>query len=157
MSEMKVRAATIDDLPVIVELLAGDELGKQRELLQDPLPASYYLAFERIEKDDNQELLVLEDDNGEILGTLQLSFLQYLTYRGGLRAQIEAVRVRKDQRGKGFGEKMIKWAIERARSKKAHLVQLTTDKYRLEALAFYEDLGFRATHEGMKLHFNETN
>lgn len=95
----------------------------------------------------------MENEEKEVIGTMQLSFIQYLTYQGGIRAQIEAVRVRQDQRGKGIGEKMFKWAIERARERKAHLIQLTTDKKRPEALKFYEKLGFKASHEGMKLHF----
>ena len=96
---------------------------------------------------------MLENDKREIIGTLQLSFIQYLTYQGGIRAQIEAVRIREDQRRKGIGEKMFTWAIERAKERKAHLIQLTTDKKRPDALRFYEKLGFEASHEGMKLHF----
>ena len=76
-----------------------------------------------------------------------------MTYQGGIRAQIEAVRIREDQRRKGIGEKMFTWAIERAKERKAHLIQLTTDKKRPDALRFYEKLGFEASHEGMKLHF----
>jgi len=89
-----------------------------------------------------------------IIGTLQLSFIQYLTYQGGIRAQVEAVRVREDKRGNGLGEKLFKWAIHRASEKGAHLLQLTTDKRRPEAINFYEKLGFSSSHEGMKLHFN---
>ena len=48
---------------------------------------------------------------------------------------------------------MIYWAIHRAADKGAHLLQLTTDKRRPEALKFYEKLGFKSSHEGMKLHF----
>ena len=128
-------------------------MGKLRENFTNPLPEIYYFAFEKITNDNNQELIVLENKNGEIIGTLQLSFLQYLTYQGGIRAQIEAVRIREDQRGKGIGEKMFNWAIQRAKERKAHLIQLTTDKKRKNALKFYEKLGFKASHEGMKLHF----
>ena len=90
----------------------------------------------------------------EIIGTLQLSFIQYLTYRGGIRAQIEAVRIRKDKRGLGIGKIMFEWAINRAKARKAHLLQLTTDKKRPKAIKFYEELGFKQSHEGMKMHFN---
>lgn len=90
---------------------------------------------------------------GAVAGTLQLSLIPYLTYRGGLRAQIEAVRVHREYRGRGLGKFMIRWAIAEARQSKAHLVQLTTDKKRPEAIAFYESLGFISSHEGMKLHF----
>lgn len=150
---MKFREAKREDVNSIVKMLANDQLGNLREDFKSPLPDKYYIAFENIKSDNNQELIVLEDEQKEIIGTLQLSFIQYLTYQGGIRAQIEAVRIRKDQRGKGIGEKMFRWAIERARERGAHLVQLTTDKKRPEALKFYEKLGFNASHEGMKLHF----
>lgn len=82
-----------------------------------------------------------------------MSFIQYLTYQGGIRAQIEAVRIREDQRNKGIGKQMFEWAIKRAKKRKAHLLQLTSDKKRPEAIQFYENLGFKPSHEGMKLHF----
>jgi GNAT superfamily N-acetyltransferase len=150
---MKFRKAIKNDLDKIVEMIADDELGKTRENFQIPLPTEYLIAFENIIADQNQELIVLENENAEIIGTLQLSFIQYLTYRGGIRAQIEAVRIRKDQRGLGVGKTMFEWAINRAKERNAHLLQLTTDKKRPMAIKFYEDLGFQATHEGMKMHF----
>ena len=147
------REATKKDVPFIVEMLADDKLGALREKYQNPLPQLYYDAFEEIDLDKNQELIVIENTNQEIIGTLQLSFISYLTYQGGMRAQIEAVRIRRDQRGKGYGEQFFKWAIERAKEKNAHVLQLTTDKQRPEAISFYQKLGFKASHEGMKLHF----
>ena len=150
---MKFRKATINDIVKIVEMIADDELGKTRENFRIPLPNEYNEAFENINTDKNQELIVVENENSEIIGTLQLSFTQYLTYRGGIRAQIEAVRIRKDQRGMGIGKKMFDWAINRAQERKAHLLQLTTDKKRPEAIRFYENLGFKTSHEGMKMHF----
>ena len=150
---MKFRKATIEDLPVIVEMIANDKLGKYRENFRIPLPKSYTEAFKKIDKDQNQELIVVEDEKGEIVGTMQLNFIQYLTYNGGIRAQVEAVRIRKDKRRMGLGKTMFEWAIKRAQEKKAHLLQLTTDKKRPQAIKFYEELGFRKTHEGMKMHF----
>lgn len=148
---MKFRKAHRNDVSLIVEMLADDELGKQRENFQNPLPSAYYDAFANITNDPNQELIVIENDLGEIIGTLQLSFIQYLTYQGGIRAQIEAVRIRSDQRGQGIGEALFKWAINRATQKGAHLLQLTTDKQRPDAIRFYENLGFKNSHEGMKM------
>ncbi len=150
---MKFRKATIEDVPKIVQMLADDKLGKLREDYQEPLPQKYYTAFQNIDKDYNQELIVVENEANEIIGTLQLSFIPYLTYQGGVRAQIEAVRIRSDQRGKGLGTVFFEWAINRARERGAHLLQLTTDKKRPDAVRFYENLGFVASHEGMKLHF----
>lgn len=152
-TKMNFRKATQEDISLIVAMLADDELGKTRENFQNPLPQEYLDAFENINADPNQELIVLEDERAEIIGTLQLSFIQYLTYRGGIRTQIEAVRIRKDKRGLGIGKMMFEWAINRAQERKAHLLQLTTDKKRPEVIQFYENLGFKATHEGMKMHF----
>lgn len=149
---LRFRKAIRKDVPLIVQLLANDKLGAQREDYRDPLPEVYYNAFDRIDADANQWLVVVENDNLEIIGTLQLSFLQYLTYRGGIRVQIEAVRVREDMRGAGIGQQIFEWAIEQARQAGAHMVQLTTDKERPEAIQFYLKLGFKPSHEGMKLH-----
>ena len=150
---MKFRKATIKDIFEIVKMIADDELGKQRENFQTPLPQEYMVAFENINADANQELIVVESKN-EIIGTLQLTFIQYLTYQGGIRAQIEAVRIRKDKRGQGLGKTMFEWAINRAKERKAHVLQLTSDKKRPKAIQFYEDLGFVSSHEGMKMHFS---
>ncbi|MFY0631759.1 MAG: GNAT family N-acetyltransferase [Flavobacteriaceae bacterium] len=150
---MIFRKATRKDLSKIVAMIADDELGKARENFQTPLPSEYLDAFEKISTDKNQELVVVENEGSEIIGTLQLSFIQYLTYQGGIRAQIEAVRIRKDKRGLGIGKTMFEWAIRKAKERNAHLLQLTTDKKRPEAIKFYENLGFKKSHEGMKIHF----
>ena len=134
-----------------MRLLADDALGSQREAYGDPLPQSYWDAFDAIAADPNNELVVVEDD-GKLIGTLQLTIIPYLTYRGGKRAQIEAVRIDRAYRGTGIGRKLFLWAIERAREHSCHVVQLTTDKQRPDALRFYESLGFVASHEGMKRH-----
>ncbi|MFC5412511.1 GNAT family N-acetyltransferase [Larkinella bovis] len=148
--EITYRLATEADLIDIVQMLADDKLGARREKFHVPLPDSYGQAFKIIAADPHQELTVAVL-NGEIVGTFQLTFIQYLTYQGGIRAQIEAVRVKSTYRNKGIGRQFFLYAIDRARSKGAHLIQLTTDKERPEARRFYESLGFSASHEGMKL------
>jgi GNAT superfamily N-acetyltransferase len=149
---LQIRKAKKEDVSLIVQMIANDKLGKLREDYRLPLPEKYLQAFENINDDPNQELVVIEDESGNVIGTLQLSFIQYLTYQGGIRAQIEAVRVHENYRGKGIGKILFQWAIEQSRSKGAHVVQLTTDKKRPDALEFYRVLGFVDSHEGMKLH-----
>ncbi len=144
------RPARRDDLPALVRLLADDALGSSRERCIDPLPSSYYGAFDAISEDPNQVLIVAEVDES-VTGVLQLSFIPGLTYQGGWRALIEAVRVAADQRSSGLGSAMIGHAIERARERGCVLVQLTTDRSRDAALRFYQRLGFVASHHGLKL------
>ena len=148
---MNFREALEEDLEDIVGMLAEDKLGARREELKSPLPSSYTEAFKQIETDPNNELIVVEKDNF-VIGTLQLTFIPSLTFKGGTRLQIEAVRVHKDYRSQGLGKKFFEWAIERAKSRNCHLVQLTTNKERDRAKDFYDSLGFETTHEGMKLY-----
>src|SRR5690606_13825163 len=142
---MTFREARKSDVPEIVKLLAEDTIGKVREQYTDPLPQYYYDAFDRIAANENEMLLVVENDDGEVVGTLQLTFLQHLSYRGRLRAQIESVRIREDSRNKGLGQQMIEWAIRLAKDRNAHVVQLASDKKRRDAIRFYERIGFKPT------------
>ena len=150
MNEITFRSAILADLPVIVAMLADDELGIKREDTSIPLNARYVSAFEAIEEDPNQMLVVVEEDDA-LVGCLQLTFVPGLSRLGMWRGQIESVRIDSGSRGKGLGRKMIEWAIAECRQRGCGLVQLTSDKSREEALHFYESLGFCATHEGLKL------
>lgn len=142
--------ATEDDLDRIVAMLADDMLGSKRERYEHPLPSSYLKAFKAINSDPNNELVVACDGK-EVVGVQQITYTPYITHQGGWRATIEGVRTSASVRGKGVGTRMIIWAIDRAKERGCHVVQLTTDKKRTNALKFYERLGFKATHEGMKL------
>lgn len=144
------RVATHHDLQAIVQMLADDSLGLKREDPSSPLSRSYHMAFEAIDADPNNELVVAVTGR-HIVGVLQITFMPYLTYQGGWRAQIEGVRVSKEIRSSGIGRAMFEWAINRAKERGCVLVQLTTDKLRPDALRFYEGFGFVASHEGMKL------
>jgi len=148
--EITLRDARREDVPAIVAMLADDALGASRELTTEPLPASYYKAFDALDRDPNNRLLIAEI-NGEIVGTLQITFIHGLSRQGAKRALIEAVRVASLHRGKGFGEQIVREAVEMARREGCAMVQLTTDKSRKDAHRFYERLGFVASHEGMKL------
>ncbi len=155
MNNLQFRDAVREDLPFLVKTLADDPLGAQRERFETPLPAAYIAAFHTIHSDPNHRLILCEMD-GDIAGFFQLSFLPNLTYIGSWRALIEGVRVTKNHRRKGIGRAMFEHAIDLCRERKCLLLQLTTDKKRPEAVAFYESLGFVASHEGMKLGVGES-
>jgi len=146
-----VRRAVAGDLPAIVALLADDPLGATRETLASPLPQAYGAAFEAIERDPSQELVVVTDRHDAVVGVLQLTFIPGLTQRGAWRAQIEGVRIAATLLSGGLGRAVFEWAIARSRERGCRLVQLATDKTRPDAHRFYQSLGFVASHEGMKL------
>jgi GNAT superfamily N-acetyltransferase len=150
--ELAIRPATREDVLAIVAMLADDPLGATRERSADPLPEDYFAAFAAIDRDPNNELVVAERAGG-VVGVLQLTVTPYLTYQGGWRATVEGVRVASEARSAGIGRGLFEWAIARARERGCHLIQLTTDKARPDALRFYQSLGFVASHEGMKLKF----
>jgi len=146
-----LRAARRNDIPALVALISADQLGAARDGVRDDSDlAAYLAAFDAIDADP-AHILVVAESAGQVVGTMQLSFLPGLARRGALRAQIEAVRVAASLRGSGLGAVMMEWAIAEARRRGCALVQLTTDKSRLDAHRFYQRLGFTPSHEGMKL------
>jgi len=150
MTDVEIRRATRDDLPAILQMLFDDQVGATRESPDDPAP--YLEAFEEIDVDPAQQLVVAER-NGRVIGTLQLTIIPGLARRGAKRGQVEAVRVHAAARGIGLGTTLMEWAIEESRARGCALVQLTSDKSREDAHRFYERLGFVASHEGFKLKF----
>jgi ribosomal protein S18 acetylase RimI-like enzyme len=142
-----IRKAVQGDVPTILALLVDDDLGKLRE---DGSLRLYEDAFEAISGDENQFFGVATLDS-KLVGCFQLTFIPGLSRRGMWRAQIESVRIARTLRGQGLGTIMMRWAIARARERGCGLVQLNSDKTRLEAHNFYEALGFKASHEGFKL------
>ena len=150
MSTVVFRLAERTDVETLVDLLADDPLGQTRESPGAPIDARYLEAFHAIEGDPNNEIIVAEMA-GEVVGMLQLTLIPYLTHTGSWRGLIEGVRIASSCRGQGIGKALIIHTIERARSRRCKIIQLTSDKSRPEAIRFYEALGFVPSHEGMKL------
>ena len=147
---IQIFSAKREHLSAIVRMLADDFLGTDRESVADPLPDSYLQAFAEIEAGPNNELIVAELD-GQIVGTMQLTFTPSMSHQGSRRCTVESVRVDASMRGRGIGHEMMRWAIERAREKGCGSIQLTTNNARADAHRFYKSMGFEATHVGMKL------
>lgn len=152
MSALVIRQAVAGDLPAILTMLAEDTYPADRET--DPADPRYRAAFDVISADPNQFLAAAELD-GRVVGTLQLSFLPGLSFRGAWRGQIEAVRIASDVRGRRYGEQLIDWAVERCRARDCFLVQLTSSNERNGAHRFYQRLGWAKSHTGFKLKLKE--
>ena len=153
LSAVTIRRARREDVGVIVAMLADDPLGSARERIEQPLPASYFRAFEALEKDPNIQLVVAEEKDGAVVGCLQLCVLPGLSSQGASRGLIEDVRVATHCRSRGIGERMVQWAIAEARARGCKLVELFTHNTRVDAQRFYARLGFQPSHLGMTLRF----
>lgn len=149
MQNLTFRNTSKDDLPSLINMLSDDFLGANREDNSHPINPAYLEAFNAINSDPNNELIVVEHSS-ELIGMLQLTFIPYLTHTGSWRCLIEGVRVNTQHRGQGIGTKIFEWAMIRAQQRNCAMIQLTSNKQRPEAIKFYERLGFVASHEGFK-------
>ncbi|MGG1221144.1 GNAT family N-acetyltransferase, partial [Priestia endophytica] len=113
MNNITFRHATEQDLDTIVQMLADDILGSRRERYEKPLPISYIRAFQAIQLDPNNELIVACKDE-KIVGVQQITFTPYFVRQGSWRATIEGVRIASSERNQGVGGRLIEWAIQRA-------------------------------------------
>ncbi|KKB80088.1 hypothetical protein VW35_06515 [Devosia soli] len=153
MPDLIFRDARPEDIATILTLChAGDARGADtppfdQDTLNDP---RYRAAFDEIAADPNHRLIVVEQA-GETVGTLQISFLPGLPRFGMKRGILENVHIRSDRRGQGLGSDMVHWAVERCHEAGCGMVQLTSNKIRVDAHRFYRKLGFEQSHEGFKL------
>lgn len=146
-----LRRAVEADVVPIIELMVNDAV---RQAENSPAPqnyASYVAAFQAIDADPAQLLVVVVDDTETVVATMQLTVIPGLARLGATRLLVEAVRVDERLRGNGLGSAMMEWAIAEGRRRGAGLIQLTSDKSRDDAHRFYERLGFTASHVGFKL------
>ena len=151
-SGLTIRRAVEADLPRIVELLSHLSLGDDRESPGEPLLESYRAAFRQIQADPGQQLVLAEVER-HVVATLVLIIVPNLSHRGRPWCCVDNVVVDDRARGKGYGEALVRYAIEEARRAGCYKVSLTSNKRRTEAHRFYEKLGFTATHEGFRVTF----
>ena len=149
---VSIRPARREDVPAMIAMLADDHLGRARERVEDPLPAVYYEAFARVERDPNLTLVVAESE-GRVVGCLQLAVLPGISSQGGIRGLLEDVRVASDCRSRGIGEQLVEWAVTEAKARGCILVELLTHASRTDAQRFYKRLGFASSHVGMTVRF----
>lgn len=147
---LSFRDATRADLPVIIAMLADDQMGGRPDDPTEPLDPAYIAAFEAIAAAPNERLIVAEV-GGRIVGTMQLTLLPGLLDRGAWRGQVEAVRVVGDLRSAGIGARMIGWALDWFRANGCYRAQLTSNNDRTRAHDFYERLGWTKSHAGFKI------
>lgn len=148
--DLNFRRATRADLPTIIALIAEDQIGHAREELTTPLNPAYVDAFDAIARDDNQLMAVAELDHA-VIGCLQITFIPGLSRQGMWRGNIESVRVSQKLRGQGIGRAFFAWAIEQCRARGCGLVQLMMNQSRVDAGRFYQSLGFKPHHLGLRL------
>jgi GNAT superfamily N-acetyltransferase len=155
-----MRPATERDLPAILGLYAEDDTHRAAALeatgaVPTAPTAAHVDALRAIQADPNNAVYVAEL-GGAVVGTFQLTFIRQLSYGGSLVAQVESVFVRASERSRGVGRVMMDHARAEAERHGALRIQLTSNVAREQAHRFYERLGYRATHKGMKLYLGRS-
>lgn len=151
-ADVLVRRAVPDDLHAVMRLLADDPVSAGRGDVADEEDVDAYAsALGRIVADPSNDLVVAEDRDGVVVGTLQLTVVPGMARRGSTRLLVEAVRVASTERSSGIGSALMRWVVDGA-AVELHtpLVQLTSDAARTDAHRFYLRLGFVDSHVGFK-------
>lgn len=149
--DVSVRDATRGDIPRVVALYRTDELTRKDHGTEDAdVEPGYYAAFEAIDADARNRLLVAEHD-GVIRGPLQLTYVPDMQPDGRDVAIFENVIVDGAVRGAGIGPAMMRWAVEEAPRQGCSQVKLSSNNKRAKAHRFYARLGFEPTHTGFKI------
>ncbi|KAB0269495.1 GNAT family N-acetyltransferase [Microvirga brassicacearum] len=149
MIDLQIRDAEAADLEAIIRLHEEDELGGRGDAWTAENRDAYEKAFTAIDRSPDNRLFVALQD-GEVVGTFQLTFIPNLTGRGALRTKVESVKVKRSKRSLGIGARMMDFAADAARARGASLLELTSQKSRKDAHRFYERIGYSSSHEGFK-------
>ena len=147
-----LRRVLAEDLDPLMHLLSDDPVSASRGDVAAETDRPVYLsALQQILNDPSNELLIVIDREQQVDGTMQLTRIPGMARRGSTRLLIEAVRVRSDLRSSGIGSAMMRWVTDVAAvALEVGLVQLTSDRSRIDAHRFYGRLGFVASHVGLK-------
>jgi ribosomal protein S18 acetylase RimI-like enzyme len=138
----------MSDLPNIIGLLSDDVI-EENQRVRHVLESHEEAWRSLLRSPENVPLTAWNEQ--ELVGYVQLTIIPILGRGGGIRAQLEDLRVLTECRRSGIGRKLIARAKELAVQKGATAVQLTVDSRRSAAMLFYEALGFKPTHVGFKL------
>jgi len=150
--ELTLRNAVDEDLDALMALLSDDPISAARGDVAAPEDRPQYAeALRSILDDPANALLVAEDADGRLIGTLQLTRIPGMARRGATRLLVEAVQVSGARRSAGIGSALMRWVTDvAAPALGTPLVQLTSDAARTDAHRFYERLGFTGSHVGFK-------
>jgi len=149
---IKIRRAQPEDVARTVELImlgAARDAKTPDDIAVEAAHPAYREAFAEIAKSPHNLLFVAER-GGVVVGTYQLTVIPGLAARGRRRGKIESVHVAPECRGHGIGAVMMRHAIDTAKAQGIGLLELTSDKARVDAHRFYVNLGFAQSHEGFK-------
>ncbi len=133
-----IEQATLEDLPQLTDLLF-DLFTQEGDFVPDRAKQMRGLRL-LLEQPNRGRIFVLRQD-GMILGMINLLFT-ISTAEGGFVILLEDVIVHRDYRGRGFGDMLLRHAIDYARKKDFSRITLLTDQLNAEGQRFFKEHGF---------------
>jgi len=147
--DVAIRPARQEDLPILVNLIWDDPIGREREDRTEEGRSAYEAALSKILKDPNS-LLVVAETQGEVVGCVHAVLITHLSYRGAKRLLIEDLRVSESRRGAGIGSRLIHEAERFALEQGCQVAELFVHSDRTAAHRLYERLGYAGRHRGFR-------
>ncbi len=135
----RIEPASIEDLPQLAELLA-DLFSHEAEFRPDHEKQMRGLRL-ILEQPNRGRIFVLRAGDHRIIGMVNL-LITISTAEGGFVLLLEDLVIHHDHRGQGFGELMLKYAVEYARQKNFLRVTLLTDRIDDDSRRFFRKNGF---------------
>lgn len=136
--EPHIEQATLEDLPQLTDLL-HDLFSSEGDFV--PNRSRQMRGLRLILEQPNRGRIFVLRQNGIIQGMINLLFT-ISTAEGGFVIMLEDVVVHRDFRGRGFGDKLIRHAIEYAKKKDFLRITLLTDRLNEQGQEFFKTHGF---------------
>ncbi len=138
MPGLRIEPATIEDMPLMAELLA-DLFAHEPDFHPDR--AKQMRALKLILEKPNRGRIFVLRNNDRIIAMVNLLFT-ISTAEGGFVVVLEDLVVHADYRGQGHGGRLLQYAIDFARSKEFLRISLVTDRVKGRVPDFWRKHGF---------------
>jgi GNAT superfamily N-acetyltransferase len=133
-----IEAATVADIPHLADLLM---LLFTEEADFRPNRANQERGLRHLIESPSTGVVFVAREGHEVVGMVSLLFT-ISTAEGGPACWLEDMVVRPDWRGDGLGSRVLRHAIDYARTHGFSRITLLTDKVNAGAIRFYERHGF---------------
>jgi GNAT superfamily N-acetyltransferase len=141
MPDLRIEPATLEDLPLMSELLA-DLFAAEPEFTADQ--AKQMRGLRLILEQPNRGRIFVLRNNTRIIGMINL-LITISTAEGGFVLLLEDLVVHADHRGQGHGGRLLQHAIDFAQEKAFLRITLLTHRNDERVVEFYRRHGFVAS------------
>jgi PhnO protein len=144
-NSIHIRGANLQDAPRIKFLL--DELER---IVSDPL--IFDSIFLEYLDDPDVITFVAADASAGVIGFVSCKGQNLLHHQGKV-FEIQELIVTAVEQGKGIGRALVEATLHEVRMRGAKSLEVTSNKRRKEAHAFYQSVGFKNSHEKFTIYF----